>query len=905
MNKAKEYLPHSVSIEKIIDHYETSIKKGLDINDVKNRHKLYGLNEITQKKSISPIILFLEQFNQALIYILLAAVLITAFLQEWVDSSVILGVVLVNAVIGFIQESKARKAIEALGKFVSKEATVLRDGKKQRIAASELTLGDIVFLQSGDKVPADIRLIKVRELQIDESALTGESVPVSKKCDTLDENSILAERANIAYSSTLVTYGIATGVVVDVGNGTEIGKINQMIASADILETPLTKLISSFSRLLLYVILGLAAITFVIGIMRGEEMVGMFMAAVALSVGAIPEGLPAALTITLAIGVSKMARRRAIIRKLPAVETLGSTNIICSDKTGTLTKNQMTVQNISASGELYEVTGTGYDPDGKFISNGKPVTQINNIALKECLIAGMLCNDSDVLFKDDSWKVEGDPTEAALLVSAKKADLDKDQLICKLPRIDTIPFESAYQYMATLHKRDDSDWNIMYVKGSVEKILERCSERLLENGKNSAVDHKEIQNIADDYAKHGLRVLAFAFNFMEKSVASISHSEVDKNLVFIGLQAMIDPPRPEAIKAVSVCHQAGIKVKMITGDHELTARTIAAKIGILKESDISKASSAMNGWSISRMSDKELSDKAEDVSVFARVAPEDKLRLVKALQAKGNIVAMTGDGVNDAPSLKQANIGIAMGITGTDVAKETADMILTDDNFATIESAVEEGRGVYDNLVKFITWTLPTNCGEGMVIFIAILLGLKLPVMPVQILWINMTTAIMLGLMLAFEKIEPGAMKRPPRKSNQPILTKELIIRIFTVGLLLCLGAIGFFEYALMSGKSEETARTIAVNIFVFGELFYLFNCRSLRYSMFKIGLFSNPLLWAGVVGMIILQILFTHLPIMNKAFHSEALTAGEWLLVLIPGIIIYAVIGMEKFIRHGRKIFK
>jgi Ca2+-transporting ATPase len=807
--------PFGMHPDVLISEFETNIENGLSSSEVLRRQNLYGLNEIRQKRGTHPVVMFLGQFNQPLIYILLGSSIITAFLKEWVDSLVIFGVVLVNAVIGFIQEVKARKAIESLGKSISKEANVVRDGKRQRIPASQLTIGDIVFLQSGDKAPADIRLMHVRELQIDESALTGESVPVFKNTAILDENTMLSERLNMVYSSTLVTYGVGKGVVVSVGNATEIGRINQMIATADILETPLTKMIAGFSKLLLYIILGLAAFTFVIGVIQGEKILEMFMAAVALSVGAIPEGLPAALTITLAIGVSKMAKRHAIIRKLPAVETLGSTNVICTDKTGTLTKNQMTVQIVFTIRNLFEVTGIGYEPKGEFLSNKQKINPLNDLVLKECLVAGMLCNDSNLVSIDNNWRIDGDPTEGALLVSAKKCGLSREFVQKDIPRIDSIPFESEYQYMATLHKNPKIQNNIIYIKGSVESIIARSSRTMLPSGDIVNLDVNRILEVSNELAQNGLRVLAFASLLVDKSKTEINHSDISENLVFLGLQAMIDPPRPEAIQAIQTCHKAGITVKMITGDHELTALSIAELIGIVGKSDTKAEYQVLNGKRIAGLTDKELIDTVKQVNVFARVAPEHKLRIVKALQYQGDVVAMTGDGVNDAPSLRQANIGIAMGITGTDVAKETADMILTDDNFSTIEAAIEEGRGVFDNLKKFITWTLPTNFGEGLIILLAVIAGVELPILPVQILWINMTTSILLGLMLAFEKIEPDVMYRPPRKSNQSILSSALIIRIIIVGILLCAGAFGFFEYALHMGGSLELARTIAVNIFV------------------------------------------------------------------------------------------
>lgn len=889
---------HSLPEADVLGNTGSSVQQGISPEEAAKRKEQFGSNAISHRKKESPFILFLMQFHQPLVYILLVAAIITAFLKEWADSSVIFGVVMANAIIGFIQESKALKAIEALAKSMTSEATVIRDGRKQRIRASDLTIGDAVVLQSGDKVPADLRLLQVRELQIDESALTGESVPVIKQTEALPSDTVLADRINMAYSSTLVTYGTGTGIVTAIGDGAEIGRINQMIASADVLATPLTKKIARFSALLLYVIIALSLITFIVGFLRGKPALEMFMAAVALAVGAIPEGLPAALTITLAIGVSKMAKRNAIIRKLPAVETLGSTSVICSDKTGTLTQNQMTVEKVFAGGEMFEVAGVGYAPNGEFAKSGENISPDTELALKECLLAGLLCNDSNLIRNTEGWKIEGDPTEGALISAARKAGFSKDALNEELPRIDAIPFESQHQYMATLHSKAGTEERTIYMKGSVESIISRCSDTFMVSGKTGPFDSEHCHNMANDMARNGLRVLAFAKRICESGKGAVKHEDLSGGMTFLGLQAMIDPPRPEAIQAVKACKTAGIAVKMITGDHELTALAIARKIGIEDGRDDDNRVPVLNGKSITSMSDEELVSKVRTTSVFARVAPEDKLRLVKSLQANGETIAMTGDGVNDAPSLRQANIGIAMGITGTDVAKETADMILTDDNFATIEAAVEEGRGVYDNLVKFITWTLPTNFGEGLVILAAVIAGVALPILPVQILWINMTTAVLLGLMLAFEPKEEGIMTRAPRLPDEPVLSRQLITRICIVGALLCAAAFGFFELAVQSGRNLDVARTIAVNVFVFGELFYLFNCRSLRYSVFKIGMFGNRILLVGVLAMALLQIPFTYMPFMNKAFHSKPILPVDWAFILGAGFVIFLVIELEKKIR-------
>lgn len=884
---------HHLSQDEVTKCLASDIETGIDAPEVEQRQARFGYNRLTPQKAKNPIVLFLLQFHQPLVYILLVASLITLVLQEWVDSGVIFGVILVNAIIGFLQESKALKAIEALTHSMESFATVIRDGKKEEVTASELVPGDIVLLKSGDKVPADLYLLQCRELQIDESTLTGESVPVQKSTEPLAADTLLAERTNLSYSSTLVTYGSAKGVVIATGDYTEIGRINTLIANADILATPLTKKIAQFSKALLWIILVLASLSFVAGWFHGQPLLDSFMAAVALMVGAIPEGLPAAMTIMLAIGVNLMASRNAIIRKMPAVETLGSTTVICSDKTGTLTENQMTVLNIYTPEKTYEVTGLGYNPEGSIQHCNTAIDISDDPLLMECLTAGLLCNDSQLINKEGQWLVEGDPTEAALISSAAKAKLDQQSCIQKHPRIDVLPFESQHQYMATLHEEAGGDRQFIYVKGSVESILTRCHASLDGQLDSQPLLQDKVLEEVENYAAKGLRVLAFARKILTQKTDSINHENLKKDLVFIGLQAMMDPPREEAVKAVATCQRAGIQVKMITGDHVATASAIAHKIGLENHSDSEHF--ALNGHDLSELPDSHLADAAKSTTVFARVTPEQKLRLVRALQSKGHVVAMTGDGVNDAPALKQADIGIAMGMGGTEVAKEAADMLLTDDNFATIEAAIEEGRTVFDNLVKFITWTLPTNVGEGLVILVAVFFGLTLPITPVQILWINMTTALLLGLMLAFEEKEPGIMSRPPRRPNMPILTTEINIRIGIVSAILLLGAFGLFEWALQQGKSLETARTIAVNMFVFGELFYLFNCRSLRYSIFQLGVFSNRWLLFGVVTMTLLQLFFTYSPLMNTLFHTAPLDLIEWCMILASALLIYVAVDIDK----------
>ncbi|GIV70899.1 cation-transporting P-type ATPase [Caldilinea sp.] len=897
---------HALAAESVLVQLGADQHKGLTSEEARRRLARYGPNRLTVRRGKSPWLRFLLQFHHPLIYILLAASAIAALFKEAIDAAIILGVVLINAILGYLQEDKAEKALDALAQTMVTEATVVRDGQVIQIAATELVPGDLVLLQSGDKVPADLRLIHSRELQIAEAALTGESTPVQKDAQAeIAATTPVSERLNMAYASTLVTYGQGVGVVVATGDNTEVGRISHLIATAEEMQTPLTRKIADFSRVLLYAILILAGLTFLIGAVRGQPLLETLMAAIALAVSAIPEGLPAAVTVTLAIGVTRMAQRRAIIRKLPAVETLGSTTVICSDKTGTLTQNQMTVQRIVAGGVAYEVTGAGYEPVGEIRRLDKTTLDKTtedsgpNLALLECLRAGLLCNDSKLLEQEGKWEVVGDPTEGALIVAARKAGMNllDDRLF--LPRLDVIPFESEHQYMATLHDAGEGQPRLVYVKGAPEVILQRCSTMIDAAGQCLPLDASAVRCIAEEFAAGGLRVLAFARRALPAHVNQLRREDVASELTFLGLQAMIDPPRPEAIAAVRVCQEAGIRVKMITGDHALTAAAIAAQIGLGGDSNGHPA--ILTGRDIEATPDETLAEIAERTTVFARVAPEQKLRLVKALQHRRHVVAMTGDGVNDAPALKQADIGIAMGLTGTDVAREAADMVLTDDNFATIEAAVEEGRGVFDNLTKIIAWTLPTNLGEGFVILAAVALGAVLPILPVQILWINMTTVGVLGLVLALENKEPGIMRRPPRDPEAPILTDVLLWRIAIVGLLILLGAFGLFWWEQRNGASLAQARTVAVNVVVMVEVFYLFNCRSLTHSMFHIGLFSNPWLGFGVLGMALLQLAFTYLPWMNAVLSSAPIGLDAWGRILGVAVFGYLLVELEKWLRRRR----
>ena len=893
---------HELSAEHAAERLESDPITGLAAAEVEARLRQFGPNQMTAQKRISEWLRFLLQFHHPLIYILLASTGIAAAMGEWVDAAVIFSVAFINAVVGYLQEAKAEKAIEALATMVLTEATVRRGGEKLRIPSAQLVPGDVVLLQSGDRVPADLRLLLRRNLHIEEAALTGESLPAEKNIEPLPADTILADRTNLAFTGTLVTSGQGEGVVFATGDKTEMGRIAGMMNLAEDLQTPLTRKIAQFSRLLLYVILALAALIFVAGILRGKPWPEMFMAAIALAVGAIPEGLPAVVTITLAIGVGRMVRRHAIIRKLPAVETLGSTTVICSDKTGTLTQNQMTVQEIHAGGRLYHVTGSGYEAEGKIHFEQAPVVVGENVALIETLGAGLLCNDSRLVRNDEGQTiVQGDPTEAALIVAAQKAGLAVEEMGGRLPRIETIPFESEYRYMATLHGAEDEP-KIIYIKGAVEALLGKCTHALGEDGALAPLDGALVLRHAEAMAARGLRVLAFGRREMPSAHRGLDHEHVAGELTFLGLQGKLDPPRPEVIKAVAKCRAAGIHVKMITGDHVLTATAIAAQIGLDSGSGIV----GLTGRGLEALSDEELADAAERASVFARVAPEQKLRLVKALQSRGHVVAMTGDGVNDAPALKQADIGIAMGITGTDVSKEAADMILTDDNFASIEAAVEEGRSVFDNLTKFILWILPTNGGIALILLVAIIGGITLPMLPTQLLWINLVTSLFLGLTLVFEPKESDIMQRPPRDPKRPLLTFPLLMRTGLVTLISTAGAFGLFAWEHgIEGTNLDEARTVVVNVIVMVQSFYLLNCRSRTRSMFSIGLFSNPWLLAGIAATWLAQLAFTYLPLLNRLFHTAPVRAEAWLYIVAIGLFTFAAVELEKWLRfrsHGGK---
>ncbi len=882
---------HALPAAQVLRRLDGDADAGLSAEEADRRRQKWGRNILTTRQGPGPLRRFLLQFHQPLVYILLAAGGASVYLDHVVDAAVIFGVVAVNAVVGFIQEAKAVSALSALTRTMVTEATILRDGSWTRRPAEELVPGDVVLLRSGDKVPADVRLLSVQNLRVDESALTGESAPVAKDAAPAPADALLAERTGLAHAATVVTFGQARGVVAAIGDATEIGRISALTAEADALATPLTRSIARFGRLMLAGILILAGLAFGVGVWRGHPPNDMFLVAVALAVGAIPEGLPAAVTVILAMGVSRMAARRAVIRRLPAVETLGSTTVICTDKTGTLTENRMTVTEMAAGEHIWRITGVGHDLSGEFLPVSGPG---DRDVVVECLRAAILCNDARLLAADGQVRAEGDPTEAALLVAAAKAGLSHADEIARLPRLAEVPFESERMYMATLHDAGPGAPRPVYVKGSMEAVLARCGAAFCPVARQKPLSVETVRRQAEAMGRQGLRVLALARGSLPETARDIAPEDCDSGLLFLGLAGMIDPPRIEAAAAVAACRRAGIMVKMITGDHPATALAVGKALGLDQDSEHSSLA-ALSGRDIEALSDEALAERAEVAPVFARVSPEQKLRLVRALQSRGHVVAMTGDGVNDAPALRQADIGVAMGAGGTEAAKEAADMVLTDDNFATIEAAVEEGRGVFDNLTKYIVWTLPTNLGEGLVILAAVLLDLTLPISPVQILWINMTTAGSLGLMLAFEPREPGVMDRPPRDPGRPILDWGLTRRVLLVGAVLLVCAFGLYQWELARGAGQDQARTVAVNVFVMVEALYLINCRSLTRSAFSLPLSGNRFVPLGLAAAIGLQLLFTYAPFMQKLFGSAPMAPMAWLRVLGAAVAGFCVVELEK----------
>ncbi|PMR77540.1 HAD-IC family P-type ATPase [Billgrantia endophytica] len=894
---------HAMSVDDAMAQLESS-QDGLSDETAKARLEEHGPNRLQQEKGRPWWWRLLEQFNNILMIILLVAAVASLFLGHTLDALAIIGVVIIIALIGFIQEGKAEQALDSIRNMLSPQANVLRGGKRRTIDAEELVPGDIVMVESGDRAPADLRLIEAKRLRTEEAALTGESTPVDKQTAPVEEDADLGDRSAMAFASTIIVQGTGRGLVVETGAHTEIGRISEMLRSVEQLKTPLLQQLDRAGRVLAIFILAAAALTAAIGVVIHDQSISaMFMAAVGLAVAAIPEGLPAIVTISLALGVQVMAKRNAIIRRLPAVETLGSISTIFSDKTGTLTRNEMTAQAIWLPEGEFRLSGIGFSPEGKLHAapqdtdsqeHGDDISLDDYPALAHFLKVGTLCNDSELANDDGRWTIHGDPTEGALVVAAAKGGFDIRELRDEHPREDAIPFESERKYMATLN---DMDGKRLLVKGAPDRLLEMC-HRVRGSDGDGELDQNTWEERIDDLSSRGLRVLALA----EKEAGDISgeldDDDAEEGLVLLGLVGLLDPPREAAIEAVKQCLEAGIRPVMVTGDHAVTARAIAGQLGF------AQTERALTGREVEAMSDEELETCILEVDVFARAAPEHKLRLVKAMQAKGGICAMTGDGVNDGPALKRADVGVAMGVQGTEAAKEAAEMVLADDNFATIVGAIEEGRKVYDNIRKTITFILPTNGGQGLSIMLAVLGGTLLPVTPLQALWVNMVVAVTLGLALAFEKGEADIMQRKPRDPSAALLDLFLLWRVVFVSILLLIGVFGMFTWILQVQEgSQELARAGAVNMLVIGSAAYLINSRFLVNSALSIhGIFGSRPVWIAIGLVLLLQLGWTYLPFMQTIFGSAGLSPMHWLVILVGSVAIFLIVEMEKWVLRKRE---
>lgn len=887
---------HSLSSKDTLATLMTSVD-GLSNEQGEHRLREYGVNRLPEAARRSPLKRFLLQFHNILIYVLIGSTVITALLGHWIDTGVILAVVIVNALIGFVQEGKAEQAMNAIRHLLAQRANVIRDGERQTIDGEQLVPGDIVLLEAGDKVPADLRLLTAHGVSIQEAILTGESVAVEKHVEPVTEKAALGDRTNMAFSGTLVASGQAKGVVVATGAQTEIGRISGLLAEVQTLTTPLVTQMNVFAKWLTILILVVAGILLAFGYFVAHyPFADIFMAVVGLSVAAIPEGLPAVLSITMAIGVQAMAQRHAIVRRLPAIETIGAVSVICTDKTGTLTRNEMMVSSVLTSQHRFAVEGSGYEPKGALKLNDAHITSGEHKALQELARAATLCNDASIRAHDGIWRVEGDPMEGALLAFAGKTDLDIRQLQAHWSRTDAIPFDAKHRFMATLN-HDHEHHAFVFVKGAPEQILAMCEDQRQFDGSVEALNHDYWQQRVAEVATGGQRVLAFACKSVAVEHTVLEHSDVEGSLTLLGMVGLIDPPRAEAVAAIDECYRAGIAVKMITGDFSKTAAAIGQQIGLRD------AEKVLTGADIDEMSDAELRESVLNCNVFARTSPEHKLRLVTALQSHGMTVAMTGDGVNDAPALKRADAGIAMGKKGSEAAKEAAELVLTDDNFASIVAAVREGRTVYDNLKKVISWTLPTSAGEAMTIIVALFIGMTLPITPIQILWINLITATTLGMALAFEPTEENTMHRPPRPRHEPLLGGELLWHIVLVSLLFVCGVFGIFQYALERDYSVELARSMALNTLVVMEIFHLFFIRNIYgTSLTWNAIRGTKVIWLVVLIVTAAQFAITYLPSLQSVFSTKSIAFWDGVLIVAIGVALFIIIELEKQLRLALK---
>uniref|UniRef100_UPI0033409EDD HAD-IC family P-type ATPase n=1 Tax=Castellaniella defragrans TaxID=75697 RepID=UPI0033409EDD len=889
---------HAVEGDDVLQ-YLSSSPLGLTSPDALDRLQRHGPNVLPPPPYVPAWRRLLRHFNDPLILFLLAAAVMAALLGQFVDAGVIVGVVTINAIVGYVQEGRAEQALSALRSMLAPAARVLRDGKRVVVPVEDLVPGDVLLLEAGDRVPADARLLRGRGLRVDESVLTGESVPVEKSADPVAERADLGERSCMLYSGTLVSTGQASVVAVATGPQTQIGRIGTLLSKVDVLTTPLLRQIGRFGKAftLVAILLALALLVFAVGV-RGYDWLDALMVVVALAVGVVPESLPAVITITLAIGVRRMAARNAIVRRLPAVETLGATTVICSDKTGTLTRNEMTVRSLISAAGWVRAEGGGYAPEGQLtVIEGGDAALAAGLRLARI---GLLCNDARLQSVDGRWRVDGDPMEGALLALAGKASLDAGAVCSLHPRLDEVPFDAAHRFMATLHPDGENGGALVCVKGAPEQVLALCSRQIGLDGGAEPLHAAFWRQAIDEIGAQGQRVLGFAWRRFDMVPERFGLRDVH-GLTFAGLMGFIDPPREEAIRAVADCGGAGIAVKMVTGDHAATAAAIARQLKLAEEVQV------VTGQDLEGVSDQDLPALAERACVFARTTPEHKLRIVRALQSLGHIVAMTGDGVNDAPSLKQADIGIAMGHKGTEAAKEASEMVLADDNFASIDAAVHEGRAVYDNIRKVMAWTLPTNGGEALAVVLAILFGWVLPMTPPQILWINMVLTVTLGLALAFEPPERGVMARPPRRRDAALISPFMLWRIAAVSILFSIGAFGIFTWAQqIRGHDLETARTMVVNMFCVMEIFYLFSVRYLHSTSFTlIGLRGTPaVLWA-IAAVVLAQVAFTYAPWMHALFDSRPVPLFEGIVIVACGWVMMALLEAEKLVLRRLGIFE
>ncbi len=883
---------HSISAEAALEKLQSS-GKGLSQGEAKERLAAHGPNLLPQAAQRSPFIRFLLQFHNILIYVLIGSAVITALLGHWVDTGVILAVIVANALIGFIQEGKAEEAMNAIRHMLAPKARVIRDNKRITVDGEELVPGDIVLLEAGDKVPADLRLLSAHSASVQEAILTGESVPVEKQSHPVDANLPLGDRSCMVFSGTLMTSGQCKGVVVATGPDTEIGRISNLLSEVQTLTTPLVAQMNAFAKWLTLLILAIALVLLAFGYFVAHyDFTDMFMAVVGLSVAAIPEGLPAVLTITLAIGVQAMARRNAIVRRLPAIETIGSVSVICTDKTGTLTRNEMMVASVLTSQHRFSLEGNGYEPKGALRMENATACPTEHATLEELARAAVLCNDASLHEHQGTWTVEGDPMEGALLAFAGKMNIDIQQEPSSWTRTDAIPFDARHRFMATLNHNPERQ-GFIFVKGAPEQILTMCENQRGINGTAEPLNTDYWNAEANSIATLGQRVLAFAMKPVTSQYGALKHDDVQGSLTLLGMVGMIDPPRAEAVSAVAECHNAGILVKMITGDHTQTAAAIGRQMGLQNPETV------LNGTDLDNLDDAALGKAVLDCNIFARTSPEHKLRLVMALQSHGMTVAMTGDGVNDAPALKRADAGIAMGGKGSEAAKEAADLVLADDNFASIVAAVREGRTVYDNLKKVISWTLPTNAGEAMTIIMALLLGMTLPITPIQILWINLITAITLGIALAFEPTEENTMLRPPRARNEPLLNGELAWYIVLVSFLFLCGVFGTYYYAIDRDYPVELARTIALNTLVVMEIFTLFFIRNIySTSLTWKAVRGTKIIWSVAILITAAQFAITYLPPLQTVFATRTVSFMDGLLIVGVGIALFTIIEIEKQVR-------